>query len=98
MGEYPTIFILTFSFVLGALASALDDTVARRPSVSKFALYVTAAAFGCVGGALLYRNGPVWLAGSGLVNEEAFAGAAGFAFAALILAWRRVWHGRGPRR
>jgi len=98
MGDYPVIFILAASFVLGALASALDDTAVRRPLVSKFALYTAAAAFGCAGGVLLYRNGPVWLVGSGLVGEESFAGAAGLAFAGLILVWRRVWYGHRPGR
>jgi len=98
MGEYPVVFILAASFVLGALASALDDTAVRRPLVSKFALYAVAAATGCAGGVLLYRNGPVWLAGSGFVSEEVFVGTAGLAFSALILVWRRVWYGRGPRR
>jgi len=98
MGEYPIVFILTVSFVLGALASALDNTVARRPLVSKFPLYTAATAFGCAGGILFYRNGPAWLVGSGLVGEEMFVGAAGFVFAALILVLRRVWFGHGRRR
>jgi hypothetical protein len=92
LDQFPVIFILAAVFVLAGLASAMDNTDSHRRVVSKFFVYCVAAAFGGVGGMLVFRGGPVWLSSQTVITEQYAIIAGGLLFTILILVLRRVWN------
>lgn len=92
LDQYPVVFILAVVFVLAGLASAMDNTDRRGRMVSKFFVYGVAAALGCVGGMLVYRGGPAWLASQTVFTEQYAIIVGGAFFTILVLLLRRVWN------
>lgn len=92
LDQYPVIFILAVIFVLAGLASAMDNSDPHRRTVSKFFVYCVAAAFGGVGGMLVFRGGPAWLNSQTVFTEQYAIIVGGTFFSILVLILRRIWN------